>query len=88
MVIEMENDRKNMLEAMRRSKGFRSYIRGVVVSEDNLKSAKRAGRFLFGCGTKDLRVKYRGPRIGTGGRHTMKRDATHFDMYYGPRRTN
>ena len=79
---------KEMLEARRRSKGFRSYLKGLVASENNLKAAKYVGRFLFNVGNKDLRVKYRGPRIGTAGRHTLKRDATHFDVYYGPRQVH
>ena len=66
------------------ARGFSSTLKGVPLSEENLELCKTFASDIHECPRKDIRVKYRGPRISNS-HHTLRRDAHTFDVYYWKR---
>ena len=68
----------------RSARGYTSTLKGVPMSEENLELCKTFASDIHECSRKDIRVKYRGPRISNS-HHTLKEEAHSFDVYYWKR---
>jgi hypothetical protein len=70
------------------SKPFVSMARYVPYTEENLEFARKLAMARYKCKRSDIKVRWRN-WVGGRGHHPMhliKREATHFDVYYQPRK--
>ncbi len=71
------------------SKPFVSMARYIPFSEENLEFARKLAVARFKCTRSDIRVRWRNWAGGRGHhpQHNIKSEATHFDVYYSPRKS-
>ena len=50
------------------------------MSEENMDIAKTIGQEIYETSRKNIRIKFRGPRLSSS-YHTLKKDAVSFDVY-------
>ena len=61
-----------------KARGYTSILKGIYLTEENLKIAKTYVKLLHK--DKKVKIKYRGKRKHHPD-HTLKSEATHFDVY-------
>ncbi len=64
--------------------GYKSTVKGVPMSEENLELCRTFVSDVHSCPRKDVRVMYRGPRTSYA-HATLRKDARSFDVYCTPR---
>ncbi len=69
-----------VFEALRNSKGYRSILKGIEFSEENLIQVRKAVRKFFKHQKIILRTRFRGAR-NHHSYHTIKAEANKFDVY-------
>ena len=69
---------KSLFSAALRAEGYTSILKSVYLTEENIKVAKAFVK-VFHNGKKE-KIKYRGKRLHNPN-HTLKSEATHFDVY-------
>ena len=71
------------------SKPIVSMARYIPLSEENLEFARKLAVARFKCTRSDIRVRWRNWAGGRGHhpQHNIKSEATHFDVYYSPRKS-
>ena len=71
------------------SKPFVSMARYIPFSAENLEFAGKLAVARFKCTRSDIRVRWRNWAGGRGHhpQHNIKSEATHFDVYYSPRKS-
>ena len=70
----------NLMVFLLEATEYKSVLKGIPFSEDNVHLAKQVVRRFNKCSLDKIYVKYRGPRP-VNPNHTLKRHATHFDVY-------
>jgi len=78
----------NVMTTTRDSKEYVSMSRMIPFSEENLEYARNLAQARYKCSRSDIRVRWRN---ADGGRkhnpqHNVKSEATHFDVYFSPRK--
>tara|TARA_B100001250_G_scaffold184424_2_gene158636 strand:- start:9336 stop:9587 length:252 start_codon:yes stop_codon:yes gene_type:complete len=69
-----------VFEALKNSKGYRSILKGIEFSEENLVEVRQAVRKFFKHQKIILRTRFRGARSHHPD-HTIKAEANKFDVY-------
>ena len=78
----------NIMRTTRDSKEYVSMSRMVPFSEENLEYARKLAQARYKCARQDIRVRWRNIDGGRkhNPRHNIKSEATHFDVYFSPRK--
>ena len=73
-----------LIEHYERAIDFKSTVKGVPISDENLELCRSFVSDIHECPRQDVRVMYRGPRTSYS-YATLKKDAHSFDVYCTPR---
>ena len=73
-----------LIEHYENAIGFKSTVKGVPMSEENLELCRKFVTDIHDCPRQDVRVMYRGPRTSYA-HATLRKDALSFDVYHTPR---
>ena len=78
----------NILTTTQDSKEYVSMSRMVPFSEENLEFARDLAQARYKCSRSDIRVRWRNINGGRkhNPQHNIKSEATHFDVYFSPRK--
>ena len=71
---------KLVFEHLNKAKGFRSILKGIPFSEENLLQVRKAIRKFFKNQEVIVRTRWRGVRKHHTN-HNIKSEAEHFDVY-------
>ena len=78
--MEKSEIRELVFEALRNSKGYRSILKGIEFSEENLLQVRKAIRKFFKNQKVVVRTRWRGVRKHHAN-HNIKSEAQRFDVY-------
>jgi len=78
--MEKSEIRELVFEALKNSKGYRSILKGIEFSEENLIQVRKAIRKFFKNQKVVVRTRWRGVRNHHRD-HNIKSEAEHFDVY-------
>ena len=81
---DFQEGSKLHLECAINALGYSSFLKGIPMSEENMDIAKTIGQEIYETSRKNIRIKFRGPRLSSS-YHTLKKDAVSFDVYFWER---